>query len=109
MCLASRATSGCAACLPTPLARPRVSTKRLISLRASSSSFRIKPPPALVSARGSFTLFANRGSAEAMRDNQLRIYRSAMAYVLVCGLRRLGFEMRPSWPAHKQPRLVCGC
>lgn len=34
-----------------------------------------------------FTLFAERASAEAMRANQLRMYLSAMAYVLVCGLR----------------------
>jgi len=39
-----------------------------------------------------FTLFADRASAEAMRANQLRLYLSAMAYVLVCGLRRLGLQ-----------------
>jgi hypothetical protein len=39
-----------------------------------------------------FTLFANRVSAETMRANQLRLYLSAMAYVLVCGLRRLGLK-----------------
>ena len=37
-----------------------------------------------------FTLFADRVSAESMRANQLRLYLSSMAYVLVCGLRRLG-------------------
>ena len=39
-----------------------------------------------------FTLFADRASAETMRANQLRMYLSAMAYVLVCGLRRLGLK-----------------
>lgn len=37
-----------------------------------------------------FMLFADRVSAESMRANQLRLYLSAMAYILVCGLRRLG-------------------
>jgi hypothetical protein len=36
-----------------------------------------------------FGLFADRVSAETMRANQLRMYFSAMAYVLMCGLRRL--------------------
>ena len=35
------------------------------------------------------SLFADRVSAETMRANQLRIYFSAMAYILVEGLRRL--------------------
>jgi Transposase DDE domain group 1 len=39
-----------------------------------------------------FTLFADRASAETLRANQLRLYLSAMAYVLVCGLRRLGLK-----------------
>jgi len=39
-----------------------------------------------------FSLFADRVSAETMRANQLRMYLSAMAYVLVCGLRRLGLK-----------------
>jgi hypothetical protein len=39
-----------------------------------------------------FSLFADRASAEAMRANQLRMYLSGMAYVLVCGLRRLGLQ-----------------
>lgn len=39
-----------------------------------------------------FTLFADRVSAETMRANQLRLYFSAMAYLLVCGLRRLGLK-----------------
>jgi len=39
-----------------------------------------------------FMLFADRVSAETMRANQLRLYLSAMAYVLVCGLRRLGLK-----------------
>jgi hypothetical protein len=43
-----------------------------------------------------FSLFADRVSAETMRANQLRLYFSAMAYLLVDGLRRLaltGTEM----------------
>jgi hypothetical protein len=39
-----------------------------------------------------FHLFAGRTSAETMRANQLRMYLSAMAYVLVSGLRRLGLR-----------------
>jgi hypothetical protein len=39
-----------------------------------------------------FSLFADRASAESMRANQLRMYLSAMAYVLVSGLRRLGLQ-----------------
>jgi hypothetical protein len=39
-----------------------------------------------------FSLFADRASAESMRANQLRMYLSAMAYVLVSGLRRLGLK-----------------
>ena len=39
-----------------------------------------------------FSLFADRASAETMRANQMRLYLSAMAYVLVSGLRRLGLE-----------------
>ena len=39
-----------------------------------------------------FALFADRVSAETMRANQLRLYLSAMAYMLVCGLRRLGLK-----------------
>jgi Transposase DDE domain group 1 len=39
-----------------------------------------------------FMLFADRVSAESMRANQLRLYLSAMAYVLMCGLRRLGLQ-----------------
>ena len=39
-----------------------------------------------------FTLFADRVSAESIRANQLRLYLSAMAYVLVSGLRRLGLK-----------------
>jgi Transposase DDE domain group 1 len=37
-----------------------------------------------------FSLFADRVSAETMRANQMRLYLSAMAYILVSGLRRLG-------------------
>jgi hypothetical protein len=39
-----------------------------------------------------FALFADRASAASLRANQLRLYLSAMAYVLVCGLRRLGLK-----------------
>jgi hypothetical protein len=39
-----------------------------------------------------FTLFADRVSAETLRANQLRLYFSAIAYLLVCGLRRLGLK-----------------
>jgi hypothetical protein len=39
-----------------------------------------------------FSLFADRVSAETMRANQMRLYLSTMAYVLVSGLRRLGLQ-----------------
>ena len=39
-----------------------------------------------------FSLFAGRVSAETMRANQMRLYLSTMAYVLVSGLRRLGLQ-----------------
>ena len=39
-----------------------------------------------------FSLFADRVSAETIRANQMRLYLSAMAYVLVYGLRRLGLK-----------------
>jgi hypothetical protein len=39
-----------------------------------------------------FSLFADRVSAETMRANQLRLYLSVMAYVLISGLRRLGLQ-----------------
>jgi Transposase DDE domain group 1 len=39
-----------------------------------------------------FSLFADRVSAETMRANQMRLYLSAMAYILVSGLRRLGLN-----------------
>ena len=39
-----------------------------------------------------FSLFADRVSTETMRANQLRVYLSALAYVLVSGLRRLGLK-----------------
>src|SRR5204863_5287078 len=38
------------------------------------------------------SLFADRVSAETMQANQLRIYFSAMAYLLVDGLRRLALK-----------------
>jgi len=39
-----------------------------------------------------FSLFADRVSAETMRANQMRLYLSTMAYILVSGLRRLGLN-----------------
>jgi hypothetical protein len=39
-----------------------------------------------------FSLFADRVSTETMRANQLRLYFSVMAYVLVSELRRLGLK-----------------
>src|ERR1700689_2627090 len=39
-----------------------------------------------------FSLFADRVSAETMRANQMRLYLSAAAYILVSGLRRLGLK-----------------
>jgi hypothetical protein len=39
-----------------------------------------------------FSLFADRVSAETMRANQMRLYLSTMAYVLMSGLRRLGLK-----------------
>ncbi|MEO7653641.1 MAG: IS1380 family transposase [Bryobacteraceae bacterium] len=39
-----------------------------------------------------FSLFADRVSTETMRANQMRLYLSTMAYVLVQGLRRLGLK-----------------
>ena len=35
-------------------------------------------------------LFADRTSARSMRANQLRLWFAAMAYVLLCALRRIG-------------------
>jgi hypothetical protein len=39
-----------------------------------------------------FSLFADRVSTETMRANQMRLYLSTMAYVLISGLRRLGLK-----------------
>jgi hypothetical protein len=39
-----------------------------------------------------FSLFADRVSSETIRANQLRLYLSAITYVLVSGLRRLGLK-----------------
>lgn len=39
-----------------------------------------------------FSLFAGRVSTESFRANQLRVYFSAIGYVLLQGLRRLGLE-----------------
>jgi len=38
------------------------------------------------------SLFADRVSTASLRSNQLRVYLSAMAYVLLQGLRRLGLK-----------------
>ena len=37
-------------------------------------------------------LFADRTSAATMRANQLRLWFAAMAYVLLCALRRIGLR-----------------
>ena len=37
-------------------------------------------------------LFADRTSANTMRANQLRLWFSSMAYVLLCALRRIGLQ-----------------
>jgi hypothetical protein len=39
-----------------------------------------------------FSLFADRVSTETMRANQMRLYLSTMAYVLMSGLRRMGLK-----------------
>jgi hypothetical protein len=39
-----------------------------------------------------FSLFAHRVSTETIRANQMRLYLSTMAYILVSGLRRLGLK-----------------
>ena len=39
-----------------------------------------------------FSLFADRVSAETMRANQMRLYLSTAAYMLVSGLRRIGLK-----------------
>ena len=39
-----------------------------------------------------FSLFADRVSTETMRANQMRVYLSTMAYVLISGLRRVGLK-----------------
>jgi hypothetical protein len=39
-----------------------------------------------------FSLFADRVSTETMRANQMRLYLSSIAYILVSGLRRLGLK-----------------
>jgi len=39
-----------------------------------------------------FSLFADRVSTESLQGNQLRLYLSTMAYLLVNGLRRLGLK-----------------
>jgi hypothetical protein len=56
-----------------------------------------------------FSLFADRVSSETMHANQLRLNFSAMAYVLVCGLRRLGLkgtEMETAQAATIRTRLL---
>jgi hypothetical protein len=37
-------------------------------------------------------MFADRTSAQTMRANQLRLWMSSMAYVLLCALRRIGLQ-----------------
>jgi len=37
-------------------------------------------------------MFADRTSANTMRANQLRLWFSSMAYVLLCALRRIGLQ-----------------
>ena len=39
-----------------------------------------------------FSLFADAASAETMRANQIRLYLSAMACILVSGLRRIDLK-----------------
>jgi hypothetical protein len=47
-------------------------------------------------------LYADRTSAKTMRANQLRLWFAAIAYVLICALRRIGL-------AHTQfARASCG-
>jgi Transposase DDE domain group 1 len=56
-----------------------------------------------------FSLFADRVSSETMRANQMRMYFSTMAYVLVCALRRLGLkgtEMETAQAATIRTRLL---
>jgi hypothetical protein len=38
------------------------------------------------------SLFSDRASAETMKANQLRLYLSSIAYLLLCALRRLGLQ-----------------
>src|SRR5205809_4288406 len=40
-------------------------------------------------------LYADRTSAQTMRANQLRLWFAAMAYVLLCALRRIGLQHTP--------------
>src|ERR1700674_824467 len=56
-----------------------------------------------------FSLFADRVSAETMRANQVRLYLSNMAYVLVSALRRLGLkatEMAQAQVSTIRPKLL---
>ena len=46
-----------------------------------------------------FSLFADRVSAETIRTNQLRLYLSAVGYILVSGLRRVGLKGTDLAPA----------
>ncbi len=56
-----------------------------------------------------FSLFADRVSTETMRANQLRLYLSAMAYILVSGLRRLGLRAIELAMAQVSTRPAPGC
>jgi hypothetical protein len=51
-----------------------------------------------------FSLFADRVSSETMQANQLRLYFSAMAYLLAEGLRRLALSGTDM--AHAQPQTI---
>ncbi len=65
----------------TNLAIPEVSAKRLYRIRGDMEN-RIKEQQ--------LCLFADRTSTAMLRANQLRLYFSSFAYVLMQGLRRLG-------------------
>ena len=52
-----------------------------------------------------FSLFADRVSSETIRANQLRLYLSAMAYLLVSGLRRRDCKQQ-RWPMPRSPLFV---
>ena len=53
-------------------------------------------------------LFADRTSTRAMRSNQLRLWFSSMAYVLLAALRRIGLKTT-GWPAPLPERSASSC